>query len=273
MWGRSKRKHSSLITHSLPRAQTQPRAHNIERANCSHPQQDGPKTDHPIAEPCNTPSGNVPAPRHRGLPCYTSALQRSSKLQTRRLMASHLGEESAAPNHKNTGCRLHNAVSVGSGVGPSLAMTACCREGGVAERVSGGFGPFQLRSRAGNAVCVLTRGIGVLEVCLCLRRVTTRARQFKELQQVLVGSGTLGGEASRCLTLPFLGPSRVESRRGQPTEQTHVPSCLRSVWNCSPTTDSIEPTLKQNPLWPQPSPWKYNFMSSMTSSFSISSLK
>ena len=146
-------------------------------------------------------------------------------------------------------------------------------ERGGGGRVSEGNGPFQLRSRAGNAVRVLTRGISVLEVCLCLRRVTTRARQFKELQQVLVGSGTLGGEASRCLTLPFLGPSRVESRRGQPTEQTHVPSCLRSVWNCSPTTDSIEPTLKQNPLWAQPSPWKYNFMSSMTSSFSISSLK
>ena len=45
-------------------------------------------------------------------------------------MASHLGEESAAPNHKNTGCRLHNAVSMGSGVGVSLAMTACCRKGG-----------------------------------------------------------------------------------------------------------------------------------------------
>ena len=135
MWGRSKRKHSSLITHSLPRAQTQPRAHNIERANCSQPQQDGPKTNHPIAEPCNTPSGNVPAPRHRGLPCYTSAPQRSSKLQTRRLMASHLGEESAAPNHKNTGCRLHNAVSVGSGVGVARHDSMLSGRGGGGESV------------------------------------------------------------------------------------------------------------------------------------------
>ena len=57
-------------------------------------------------------------------------------------MASHLGEESAAPNHKNTGCRLHNAVSVGSGVGVSLAMTACCRKGGVAEECPKETGHF-----------------------------------------------------------------------------------------------------------------------------------
>ena len=172
MWGRSKRQHSSFITHSLSRVRSQPRARDIERANCSQPQQDGPKTNHPKAEPCNTPSGNVPAPRHRRMSCYPSdssipAFQSSGKLQTRRLMASHLGEESAAPNHKNTGFRLHNAVSVGSGVGVSLAMTACCRQGGVAERVSGRNKPFQLRIRAGSSDCVLTGSIGAFEVWLC----------------------------------------------------------------------------------------------------------
>ena len=59
--------------------------------------------------------------------------------------------------------------------------------------VSGRNRPFQLRIRAGDAACVLTWGIGAFDVWLCLRRITTRARQFEQLSQVLLGSGTLGG--------------------------------------------------------------------------------
>ena len=40
-------------------------------------------------------------------------------------------------------------------------------QGGVAERVSGRDGPFELRIRAGDSACVLTEGIGAFEVWLC----------------------------------------------------------------------------------------------------------
>ena len=64
-------------------------------------------------------------------------------------------------------------------------------------RASGRNGPLQLRIRAGDSACVLTRCIGALEVWLCLRRVTTRARQFERFHQVLLGSGTIDGEPRR----------------------------------------------------------------------------
>ena len=74
---------------------------------------------------------------------------------------------------------------------------AVARNGRNAARASGGNGPFQLRIWAGDVVPELTRGICVLEVCLCLRRVTTRARQMEGNHQVLMGSGTLEWEAIR----------------------------------------------------------------------------
>ena len=49
-------------------------------------------------------------------------------------------------------------------------------QGGVAERVSGRNGPFQLRIRAGDSACVLTEGIGAFEVWLCLDAASRTVR-------------------------------------------------------------------------------------------------
>ena len=49
---------------------------------------------------------------------------------------------------------------------------AVAGNGRNAARVSGRDGSFQLQIRAADSACVITRGIGALEVWLCLRRVT-----------------------------------------------------------------------------------------------------
>ena len=86
------------------------------------------------------------------------------------------------------------------------------RNGRNAARASGRDGPFQLRIGAGDAACVLTRGLGAFEVWLCLRRVTKRARQIERNHQVLIGSGTLEREVTDTTRFAFEWASRFESR-------------------------------------------------------------